>query len=64
MRARSSNDDGGAFEGGKRQKGMREAGGDSDYHLVTVSATTNAACGEVLWMIAAVAGRVPGVEQG
>ncbi len=39
VQERLSNDGGGAFEGEKRQKGMREISGGSDFHV------TDAACG-------------------
>jgi hypothetical protein len=54
VRERSSNDGGGAFEGGKRQRGMREAGVGSDFRATVVP----------VWMMGAVVGVVPGEEQG
>lgn len=62
---RSSNDGGGAFEGGKRPKGTKVAGVSSEYHLETVSATKDAATSAVrVWLREAVAGQDPGEERG
>ena len=61
---RSSNDGGGAFEGGKRQRGMRETGVGSDFHVEIVSAMTDAACGMPVRTMEAAAGVVPEGERG
>ena len=61
---RSSNDGGGAFEGGKRPKGMMVASGNSEYRWETVSATKDVASAVQAWLMEAVAGQDPGEGRG
>ena len=61
---RSSNDGGGASEGGKRPKGTMVASGNSEYRLETVSATEDAASAVQVWLTEAVAGQDPGEGRG
>ena len=61
---RSSNDGGGAFEGGKRPKGKKVASGNSEYRWETVSATEDAASAVQAWLMEAVAGQDPGEGRG
>jgi hypothetical protein len=62
VRVRSSNDGGEASEGGRRQTGMREASGSSEYRWETVSATVDAASAVRVWLRETVAGRGLGEE--